>query len=58
MLASDGFLPFDDSVRSAAAAGVAAIIQPGGSIRDQEAIEAADAAGMAMVFTGSRHFKH
>jgi phosphoribosylaminoimidazolecarboxamide formyltransferase/IMP cyclohydrolase len=58
VLASDGFLPFDDSVRSAAAAGVAVIIQPGGSIRDQEAIEAADAAGMAMVFTGSRHFRH
>ncbi len=58
VLASDGFLPFDDSVRAAAAAGVAAIIQPGGSLRDQESIQAADAAGMAMVFTGSRHFKH
>ena len=58
VLASDGFLPFDDSVRSTAAAGVAAIIQPGGSLRDQDAIEAADAAGMVMVFTGSRHFKH
>jgi len=58
VLASDGFLPFADSVHSAAAAGVAAIIQPGGSLRDQEAIEAADAAGMVMVFTGSRHFKH
>jgi len=58
VLASDGFLPFDDSVRSAAAAGVAAIIQPGGSLRDQETIEAADAAGLVMVFTGTRHFKH
>ncbi|MGD0622101.1 MAG: bifunctional phosphoribosylaminoimidazolecarboxamide formyltransferase/IMP cyclohydrolase [Thermacetogeniaceae bacterium] len=58
VLASDGFLPFDDSVRSAATAGVAAIIQPGGSLRDQEAIAAADAAGMVMVFTGCRHFKH
>ena len=58
VLASDGFLPFDDSVRSTAAAGVAAIIQPGGSLRDQDAIEAADATGMVMVFTGSRHFKH
>jgi len=58
VLASDGYLPFDDTVRSAATAGVAAIIQPGGSVRDQEAIEAADAAGLAMVFTGSRHFKH
>jgi phosphoribosylaminoimidazolecarboxamide formyltransferase/IMP cyclohydrolase len=45
-------------VRSAATAGVAAIIQPGGSLRDQDAIEAADAAGMVMVFTGIRHFKH
>jgi phosphoribosylaminoimidazolecarboxamide formyltransferase/IMP cyclohydrolase len=58
VLASDGFLPFDDSVRSAAAAGVAAIIQPGGSVHDREAIAAADAVGMAMVCTGSRHFKH
>lgn len=58
VLASDGFLPFDDTVRSAAAAGVSAIIQPGGSVRDQESIQAADASGMVMVFTGSRHFKH
>jgi phosphoribosylaminoimidazolecarboxamide formyltransferase/IMP cyclohydrolase len=58
VLASDGFLPFDDSVHSAAAAGLAAIIQPGGSVHDLKAIAAADAAGIAMVFTGCRHFKH
>jgi phosphoribosylaminoimidazolecarboxamide formyltransferase/IMP cyclohydrolase len=58
VLASDGFLPFDDSVYSAAAAGVAVIIQPGGSVHDLKAIAAADAAGMSMVFTGCRHFKH
>ncbi len=58
VLASDAFFPFDDSVRAAAAAGVTALIQPGGSIRDKESIEAADANGMAMVFTQMRHFKH
>jgi len=58
VLASDGFLPFPDTVSAAARAGVTAIIQPGGSIRDAEAIAAADEAGMAMVFTGRRHFKH
>ncbi len=57
-MASDGFLPFADSVHLAAEAGVRAVIQPGGSKRDEEVIEAADAAGMAMVFTGRRHFRH
>jgi phosphoribosylaminoimidazolecarboxamide formyltransferase/IMP cyclohydrolase len=58
VLASDAFFPFPDSVEVAAAAGVTAIIQPGGSIRDSLSLEAADAAGMAMVITGVRHFRH
>lgn len=58
VLASDGFFPFPDSVHQAAEAGVTAIIQPGGSIRDGEVIKAADEHGIAMVFTGIRHFKH
>ena len=58
VLASDAFFPFSDTVTLAAAAGVTAIIQPGGSIRDDESIQAAGAAGMAMVFTGIRHFRH
>src|SRR5436309_899393 len=58
VLASDAFLPFRDSVDIAAEAGVGAIVQPGGSIRDPEVIAAADEHGMAMVFTGLRHFKH
>jgi phosphoribosylaminoimidazolecarboxamide formyltransferase/IMP cyclohydrolase len=57
-LASDAFFPFADGIEAAAQAGVTAIIQPGGSLRDSEAIAAADAAGMAMVFTGVRHFRH
>ncbi|NLE51278.1 MAG: bifunctional phosphoribosylaminoimidazolecarboxamide formyltransferase/IMP cyclohydrolase [Chloroflexi bacterium] len=57
-LASDAFFPFADAIEAAAAAGVTCVIQPGGSIRDQEVIAAADAAGMAMVFTGTRHFRH
>ena len=57
-LASDAFMPFADNVEMAAEGGVAAIAQPGGSIRDDEVIEAADRLGMAMVFTGVRHFKH
>lgn len=57
-LASDGFFPFPDSIHRAAEAGVAAIIQPGGSIRDEEVIRAADEHSIAMVFTGIRHFKH
>ena len=58
VLASDAFFPFPDVVELAAEAGVTAIIQPGGSIRDGESIEAADRLGLAMVFTGFRHFKH
>jgi len=58
VLASDAFFPFPDSVEVAAAAGVTAIVQPGGSVKDGEAIKAADAAGMTMVFTGERHFRH
>ena len=57
-LASDAFFPKEDSIRMAKKAGVAAIIQPGGSIRDAEVIRAADTAGIAMVCTGARHFKH
>ena len=58
VLASDAFFPFRDGVDAAADAGVKAIVQPGGSIRDQEVIEAADEHGMAMVFTGRRLFRH
>ncbi|MCL1812934.1 MAG: bifunctional phosphoribosylaminoimidazolecarboxamide formyltransferase/IMP cyclohydrolase [Treponema sp.] len=58
VLASDAFFPFADVVETAAAAGIKAIIQPGGSIRDKESIEACDKLGIAMVFTGTRHFKH
>ncbi len=57
-LASDGFFPFDDTVRAAAAAGVAAIIQPGGSIRDADSITAAQELGLVMILTGTRHFLH
>lgn len=57
-LASEAFFPFADNVELAASAGISAIIQPGGSIRDAEVIEAADKAGIAMVFTGIRHFRH
>ena len=57
-LASDAFFPFADGLRVAIDAGVSAVIQPGGSMRDCEVIDAADAAGIAMVFTGMRHFKH
>jgi phosphoribosylaminoimidazolecarboxamide formyltransferase/IMP cyclohydrolase len=58
VLASDAFFPFADSIEVAAAHGIKAIIQPGGSIRDQECIDACDAHGIAMIFTGVRHFKH
>lgn len=57
-LASDAMFPFADSVELAARAGIAAIVQPGGSVRDPEVIAACDAAGLAMVFTGRRHFRH
>ena len=58
VLASDAFFPFADNVITAYDGGVSAIIQPGGSIRDQDSIDAANAHGMAMVFTGTRHFRH
>jgi phosphoribosylaminoimidazolecarboxamide formyltransferase/IMP cyclohydrolase len=58
VVASDAFFPFADGLQAAVAAGAAAVIQPGGAIRDAEVIEAADAAGIAMVFTGMRHFRH
>ncbi len=57
-VASDAFFPFADGLLAAAQAGATAVIQPGGSIRDDEVIAAADAAGLAMVFTGMRHFRH
>jgi len=58
VMASDAFFPFPDCVEAAAAAGITAIIQPGGSIRDQESIDACNKYGIAMIFTGMRHFKH
>lgn len=58
VLGSDAFFPFPDCVEAAAAAGITAIIQPGGSVRDQESIDACDKYGIAMVFVGQRHFKH
>jgi phosphoribosylaminoimidazolecarboxamide formyltransferase/IMP cyclohydrolase len=58
VMASDAFFPFRDGIDSAAEAGIAAVIQPGGSMRDEEVIAAADEHGMAMVFTGMRHFRH
>lgn len=58
VLASDGFFPFDDSVRTAADAGITAVIQPGGSIRDRDSIAAADELGLVMVLSGTRHFLH
>ncbi len=58
VMASDAFFPFPDGLQVAAEAGVTAVIQPGGSVNDDAVIEAADVAGMAMVFTGKRHFKH
>ena len=57
-LASDAFFPFDDCVKACAEAGISCIIQPGGSVRDQDSIDACDKYGIAMVFTGMRHFKH
>ena len=58
VMASDAFFPFRDGIDNAAAAGIRAVIQPGGSMRDDEVIAAADEHGMAMVFTGMRHFRH
>jgi phosphoribosylaminoimidazolecarboxamide formyltransferase/IMP cyclohydrolase len=58
VMASDAFFPFRDGLDVAAEQGITAVIQPGGSLRDGEVIAAADAHGMAMVFTGMRHFRH
>jgi phosphoribosylaminoimidazolecarboxamide formyltransferase / IMP cyclohydrolase len=58
VLASDAFFPFRDGVDEAAKSGITAIIQPGGSVRDEEVIAAANDHGLAMVFTGIRHFRH
>jgi phosphoribosylaminoimidazolecarboxamide formyltransferase/IMP cyclohydrolase len=58
VLASDAFFPFRDGVDEAAKHGITAVIQPGGSVRDEEVIAAANEHGLAMVFTGVRHFKH
>ena len=57
-VASDAFFPFADGLMAAVEAGATAVIQPGGSIRDDEVIAAADEAGLAMLFTGMRHFRH
>ena len=58
VVASDAFFPFADGLEALVAAGATAVIQPGGSMRDDEVIAAADAAGIAMVMTGMRHFRH
>jgi phosphoribosylaminoimidazolecarboxamide formyltransferase/IMP cyclohydrolase len=58
VLASDAFFPFPDSIEKASAAGVVAVIQPGGSVRDEEVIKACEEHGISMVFTGMRHFRH
>ena len=58
VLASDAFFPFPDSIETAAAAGITAVVQPGGSRKDSEVIAACDRLGLAMVLTGRRHFKH
>ena len=58
VMASDAFFPFRDGIDAAHQAGIKAIIQPGGSMRDEEVIQAADEHGIAMVFTGMRHFRH
>lgn len=58
VMASDAYFPFGDTIEQAHMAGVTAVIQPGGSIRDNESIEACNKYGIAMVFTGMRHFRH
>ena len=58
VMASDAFFPFRDGIDAAAEAGITAVIQPGGSVRDEEVIQAANEAGMAMMFTSMRHFRH
>jgi phosphoribosylaminoimidazolecarboxamide formyltransferase/IMP cyclohydrolase len=57
-MASDAFFPFRDGLDAAAQAGITAVIQPGGSIRDGEVVKAADEHGLAMILTGMRHFRH
>jgi phosphoribosylaminoimidazolecarboxamide formyltransferase/IMP cyclohydrolase len=57
-MASDAFFPFSDSVEIAGKAGIKAVVQPGGSIRDEDSIQHCDKEGMSMVLTGVRHFKH
>jgi len=58
VVASDAFFPFPDGVEEAARAGATAVVQPGGSVRDQDVIETANRLGLAMMFTGARHFRH
>ncbi len=58
VVASDAFFPFRDGLDAAAEAGAMAVVQPGGSVRDQEVVDAADEHGMTMIFTGRRHFRH
>jgi phosphoribosylaminoimidazolecarboxamide formyltransferase/IMP cyclohydrolase len=58
VMASDAFFPFPDSIEAAAAAGITAVVQPGGSVKDPDVIAAADRANIAMLFTGKRHFRH
>ncbi len=58
VMASDAFFPFADGIVAAAKHGITAVVQPGGSVRDEEVIAAADELGLAMAFTGARHFRH
>jgi phosphoribosylaminoimidazolecarboxamide formyltransferase/IMP cyclohydrolase len=58
VVASDAFFPFADGLEVVAQAGATAIVQPGGSVRDEEVVDAADRLGLAMLFTGTRHFRH
>ena len=58
VMASDAFFPFADGIEEAAKVGIAAVVQPGGSVRDDAVIAAADRLGLVMVFTGTRHFRH
>ena len=58
VIGSDAFFPFPDGVEEAAKHGITAVIQPGGSVKDGEVVEAANRLGLAMVFTGTRHFRH
>jgi phosphoribosylaminoimidazolecarboxamide formyltransferase/IMP cyclohydrolase len=58
VMASDAFFPFRDNIDEAARAGIKAVVQPGGSVRDKDSVQACDELGLAMVFTGVRHFRH